>query len=884
MMGASRSRFLGASLLGIWLSSANAQLPMITAPLPRSTLTGATETFAWSDGGSGANEYWLYLGASPGASNHADSGALGNATSFLTTALPQDGSLVNARLWYRVPGNSNWLSIDTPYFAANSGPVAFTFPASRSALAAVNQRVDWTGATSGANNFWLYVGSTPGRAEYFNSGNLGTVSSVVATGLPHDGSTVYARLWYRNAGHTTWRTIDTSYAAVDISDPTNLSPVPDSVLNAEVQRFDWAGNALGANEYWVYIGAAQGGSQYFNRSTGLASSVDASGLPSDGTPLYFRLWYRVPGDATWRFEDRTYTAATLASPAIVSPAPGTSLTGSSASFSWTDNGSSVQEWWLYAGTGAGLGNYHDSGSLGSATTAIVTGLPANETSVVISLWYRRNANWQSVSTTYVSSSGGTAGGGTQAVPTLPVADASGHVDFGITPQASSTSIVVTPYRQLPLASNGQPPRLNGMAGVSGRLFVLDEFDGHITDITTSTPELWFDVADAVSLATGRVLDTTNSFHGGLRSLAFHPNFAVNGRFYTSLMEQRPASTAGHRYLSDPASPIAADSVLVEWTADPVTLQVDVASYREFFRVGMPVYDHPIKQILFNPFAVAGSSDYGLLYIGHGDASVASAIAGGGMNNDALGKILRIDPLQDGSNPYKVPASNPFAGSTSMIPEAFSIGHRNPHHLAFSSAGDLVVAEPGRDNIEEVNLVTAGGNFGWPEREGPFRHLVSGGVLSGIDALPANDVGLGYTYPALILPHDGQVGATSTGVSIGGGYVVTDGSVIDGHYLATDFVSTGTIYHAPLTAMKAAVTRGSPQSLSFARMYRANLLFDHDANPATPALPRSSMIEIVQASPGYDGSGRVDVRFGRDAAGVIYLMSKRNRQVYRLSVQ
>lgn len=61
------------------------------------------------------------------------------------------------------------------------------------------------------------------------------------------------------------------------------------------------------------------------------------------------------------------------------------------------------------------------------------------------------------------------------------------------------------------------------------------------------------------------------------------------------------------------------------------------SYGEAFRVAMPRYDHPIKQIVFKA---------GYLYIGHGDGSLSSAIAGGGQGNDALGKVLRIDPLQD----------------------------------------------------------------------------------------------------------------------------------------------------------------------------------------------------------------------------------------------
>ena len=66
---------------------------------------------------------------------------------------------------------------------------------------------------------------------------------------------------------------------------------------------------------------------------------------------------------------------------------------------------------------------------------------------------------------------------------------------------------------------------------------------------------------------------------------------------------------------------------IVWTYDNESGQVDPTSYREMFRVGMHVYDHPIKGIVFNPYAKLGDEDYGLLYIGHGDGSLQSAIAG-----------------------------------------------------------------------------------------------------------------------------------------------------------------------------------------------------------------------------------------------------------------
>jgi len=250
------------------------------------------------------------------------------------------------------------------------------------------------------------------------------------------------------------------------------------------------------------------------------------------------------------------------------------------------------------------------------------------------------------------------------------------VDLGVT-------IELKPYVQLPDGSNGgRPrPRLNQFATTGDRLFVLEDFDGLIYEIerfgSSGRGSLFFDVKSAIAAATDRKLDLTNSFHGGLRSVAFHPEFAQNGLFYTALMESRPSNPNPADYLSDDPNPIVADGVLIEWTYSHASDTVDPASYRQVFRVGMPVYDHAIKQMTFNPFSAPGDSDYGMLYIGHGDGSIQSATAGGGLKNDALGKVLRIDPRASNGQPYRVPADNPFVGDPSMIDEVYSVGHRNP---------------------------------------------------------------------------------------------------------------------------------------------------------------------------------------------------------------
>jgi glucose/arabinose dehydrogenase len=94
---------------------------------------------------------------------------------------------------------------------------------------------------------------------------------------------------------------------------------------------------------------------------------------------------------------------------------------------------------------------------------------------------------------------------------------------------------------------------------------------------------------------------------------------------------------------------------------------------------------------------------GKLYIGTGDATNSSL----SQDRTSLGgKILRLNP--DGT----VPADNPFEGSP-----VYSYGHRNVQGLAFDDDGNLWASEFGQNTWDELNLIRAGDNYGWPVVEG-----------------------------------------------------------------------------------------------------------------------------------------------------------------------
>lgn len=460
--------------------------------------------------------------------------------------------------------------------------------------------------------------------------------------------------------------------------------------------------------------------------------------------------------------------------------------------------------------------------------------------------------------------------------------------------------------QLPVDEGGRQPRMNSMATLGDRVFVVT--DGRVngageiyelvTDASgTTSAELFLDVGAAVFASTGLNINNSNPLFG-LRGMAFHPEFASNGKFYITYTGDRPADPSQFFYLSDPANPVAVESVLAEWTYDFDTNAVDTASYREVFRVGMIALDHPIRQPVFNPFAVPGDEDYGLLYIGHGDASEQSAIAGDGQNNDALGKILRIDPLATIDAPYSVPTTNPLVGDPNFPDEVYAYGFRNPHNLTFARDGSgqvqLIATEIGRDNVEEVNLVDAGKNYGWADREGVFVHLRDQfGINGNIANLPANDAENDYVYPVSILGHEGVPGESFVGQAIAGGHVIQNGSSeLDDQFILVEFATDGRAYHVDFSDMLQQVTtldpadpfRDSPDALTWLTPQELTILYDHDGDDSTTPLVRDSLKDVLDDAPSFEavlsaGLTRADLRLGQGPNGELYILNKRNGWVY-----
>jgi len=221
----------------------------------------------------------------------------------------------------------------------------------------------------------------------------------------------------------------------------------------------------------------------------------------------------------------------------------------------------------------------------------------------------------------------------------------------------------------------------------------------------------------------RLVPFGNYDERGLLGLATHPDFANHPLVYTYTSE--PIDVNDVNTVADFVNVMPEgvvnnhQSVVAEWRIDPNDPnRVDPNSRREILRIDKPQSNHNGGTLRFGPD--------GLLYIALGDGGRANDVAAGhvpGGNAQSLqrvyGKLLRIDvDANDSLNgQYGIPKDNPFVG-LDAVQEIYAYGLRNPFTFSFdSNNGDLYVGDAGQNNIEEVDLIVKGGNYGWNIKEG-----------------------------------------------------------------------------------------------------------------------------------------------------------------------
>ncbi len=273
-----------------------------------------------------------------------------------------------------------------------------------------------------------------------------------------------------------------------------------------------------------------------------------------------------------------------------------------------------------------------------------------------------------------------------------------------------------------------------------RLFILEK-GGRIRIVRNDSllPEPFLDISSQVS----------NGSEQGLLGLAFHPDYASNGRLFIDYTD-----TDG-------------DTRIAEYHVGADPEHADAASARILLTIAQPYSNHNGGQVAFGPD--------GYLYIGMGDGGSGGDPQGHGQDpGDLLGSILRIDV--NGAAPYAVPPDNPWADSAGARGEIWDIGLRNPWRFSFDRAtGDLYIADVGQSTQEEVDVSTSasgggrGINYGWNRMEGQSCFRSGSCDRSGL-ALPV----VQYTH--------------ADGCSISGGYVYRGSAIpaLHGHYFYADF--------------------------------------------------------------------------------------------------
>jgi len=420
-----------------------------------------------------------------------------------------------------------------------------------------------------------------------------------------------------------------------------------------------------------------------------------------------------------------------------------------------------------------------------------------------------------------------------------------------TPIAVSGLVVdLSPVTQFPASADEMPrtriTKLDRQPGTDD-LFVV-ELRGKLYKLIDNKPVVYFDMA--------RVRPQfihTPGLATGFGSFAFHPDFQKNGLLYTTHTELPAAGKSTFPYADTVKATV--QWVITEWkTSRPAAMPFE-GQGRELFRVNMVSGIHGVQEVTFDPLAKPGTADYGLLYIGVGDGGCVEH-GHGYLAHDPhkpWGTIFRIDPAGHNGHggQYGIPAGNPFAKQPDKgLGEIYAYGFRNPHRITWSHTGQMLVSHIGQGNIESLDLIQSGQDYGWPVREGTFL-LDPPKSMVHVYPLPADDAEQHFTYPVVQYDHD-------EGKAISGGFEYTGASLtpLKGKFLFGD-IPSGRLFFVEIADLR-------------------------EGSQATIHEWRVSLQGQVKTLTELCGSDRVDLHFGRDGHGEMYIMTKADGKLYKMT--
>jgi hypothetical protein len=348
--------------------------------------------------------------------------------------------------------------------------------------------------------------------------------------------------------------------------------------------------------------------------------------------------------------------------------------------------------------------------------------------------------------------------------------------------------------------------------------------------------------------------------GGLLGMAFHPDYASNGKFYVNVTIDN-----GGLNFQGATSPFSSRIRQYTVSADPNvanTTPTEILSYIQ------PQTNHNAGWIGFNPALTPGQPQY--LYIPTGDGGAGNDLDPDGSDTDGdvgghtqgtgnaqditdnfLGKILRVDVNgddfpADANRNYAIPPTNPFVGVTGDD-EIWALGTRNPFRDSFDRlTGDLWLGDVGQSAREEIDRQPANApgaeNFGWRLREGNIQTPTVGG------AIPAN-------YRAPVYDYARPTGNAQTDLY--------RGTVVTGGY----------VYRGPDPSLQG--------EYFFLDSRNSSGTTDDNYWMFDPIDPFGSVLNINSLLTANTGTHQFPVSFGEDEAGNLYIAYLGSGEVYRI---
>jgi hypothetical protein len=305
----------------------------------------------------------------------ASQGGYGLWTASGSATLSTPGTHIITAQYVDVNYTSATSNSVTAYVGNTVGDAGIYLPLGGSTLSATSTTFKWF-PVAGAQ-FWLDIGSTPGGNNYLQSGSMGSnLSATITNNWPVNGGQVCATLWTLVNG--TWTPYEAPcYTAASIA--TIATPTNGSGLCSNGVTFTWNPAVPTPYAYWIDVGSSPGANQYL-QSGSLSNSTlskTVGGLPTNGSPIYVSLYTEVNNSpVNWQVNTYVYYATnldTITSPANNDP----DLSGTQATFSWTNtNPSCGDTYWIdISGVAPGGNDLWQSGNLGNVFST--TNPPSN---------------------------------------------------------------------------------------------------------------------------------------------------------------------------------------------------------------------------------------------------------------------------------------------------------------------------------------------------------------------------------------------------------------------------------------------------------------------------------------------------------------------------